>query len=85
MTPEKIIELAQSVGLTLPRRGDYFFINHEDLAKLLVARSEACAKVCEDERNDPDDQFKKYENTHDDGWIDGCNSCILAIKSMDDQ
>ena len=47
MTPEKIIELAQSVGLTLPKRGNYFFINHEDLSKLLVARSEACAKMCD--------------------------------------
>lgn len=50
MTPEKIIELAQSVGLTLPKRGDYFFINHEDLGKLLMARSEVCAKKCEAQR-----------------------------------
>ena len=70
MTPEKIIELAQSVGLTLPRRGDYFFINHEDLGRLLVARSEACAKVCE-----PQEQ-------HDDpltAW-----KIAKAIRSMDE-
>jgi hypothetical protein len=43
MTPEKIIELAQSVGLTLPKRGDYFFINHEDLGRLLMAERNNCS------------------------------------------
>ena len=72
MTPEKIIELAQSVGLTLPKRGDYFFINHEDLGKLLVARSEACAKICETEWSCHEEEQAGKEFAH-------------AIRSMDDQ
>jgi len=42
---------------------------------------EACAKVCEEECADPDDQFKNYEDTHTDGWQDGCNSCAEAIRA----
>lgn len=47
MTPEKIIELAVSVGLTLPRRGEYFFINHEDLGRLLMAEREAVVDIAQ--------------------------------------
>lgn len=68
MTPEKIIELAQSMGMTLPKRGDYFFINHEDLGKLLMARSEACAKLVDD-----------WES--DEAFVDNIAS---AIRSMDE-
>ncbi len=46
-----------------------------------TAEREACAKVCEEECADPDDQFKNYEDTHADGWQDGCNSCAWAIRA----
>jgi hypothetical protein len=46
-----------------------------------LAEREACAKVCEEECADPDDQFKNYEDTHTDGWQDGCNSCAEAIRA----
>ena len=46
-----------------------------------AAEREACARVCEEECADPDDQFKNYEDTHTDGWQDGCNSCAWAIRA----
>lgn len=48
--PDYIIDLAQSVGLTLPRRGDHFFINHQDLETLLKAEREVCANIAENWR-----------------------------------
>ena len=90
MTQDGIIEMAKEAGLkkaTAPSGtvGDYFWgTPHqiEAFAKLVAAKErEACEKACEEERNDPDDQFKNYEDTHTDGWIDGCNSCISAIRA----
>jgi hypothetical protein len=81
MTPEKIIELAQSVGLTLPKRGDYFFINHEDLGKLLVARSEACAKVAFVYDAQPWSHTPAYAHVADMVSIE----IGKAIRSMDEQ
>lgn len=49
--------------------------------ELVLAEREACAKVCEEECADPDDQFKNYEDTHTDGWQDGCNSCAWATRA----
>ena len=49
--------------------------------KAVEAEREACAQVCEEECADPDDQFKNYEDTHTDGWQDGCNSCAWAIRA----
>lgn len=81
MTPEKIIELAQSVDLTLPRLGDYFFINHEDLAKLLKARSEACAKVAICYDSEPWKHTPAYSHVADMVSVE----IGKAIRSMDDQ
>ena len=86
MTQDEIIEMARQAGFNL-EQGFLLRVTgiDEDLerfAKLVAAKErEACAKVCEEERNDPDDQFKNYEDTHTDGWIDGCNSCISAIRA----
>ena len=51
------------------------------IEKMVAAEREACARVCEEECADPDDQFKNYEDTHTDGWQDGCNSCAWAIRA----
>lgn len=48
---------------------------------LIAAEREACAKVCEEECSDPYEDFKNYEDTHTDGWMDGCNSCAAAIRA----
>jgi hypothetical protein len=53
-------------------------------ALVAAAEREACAQVCEEECADPDDQFKNYEDTHTDGWQDGCNSCAWAIRARGD-
>lgn len=80
MTHDEIIEMARQAGFI--GNVDIAVKELEAFAKLVAAKErEACAKACEYERNDPDDQFKNYEDTHDDGWIDGCNSCIAAIRA----
>lgn len=50
-------------------------------ALVAAAEREACAKVCEEECSDPYEDFKNYEDTHTDGWMDGCNSCAAAIRA----
>jgi hypothetical protein len=61
---------------------DAAFVRWAAQTKLAVQDERAaCEKACANERNDPDDQFKNWEDTHDDGWIDGCNSCIATIRA----
>lgn len=87
-----VIHIHKPSLITVENEETWVCVNKEleAFAKLVEARTEertaakereACEKACEDERNDPDDQFKNYEDTHDDGWIDGCNSCIAAIRA----
>ena len=45
-----------------------------------LAALEEAAKVCEQVRDDGD-SFKQYEDTHDDGHMDGCNNCAAAIRA----
>jgi hypothetical protein len=86
MTREDIIRMAQIV---MEERGGSRMDDEEDLIAyslqlavlVAAAEREACAKVCEEECADPDDQFKNYEDTHTDGWQDGCNSCAWAIRA----
>lgn len=84
---EEVIEYLSSLGFTLKGQ-DKFYKRKQKLpwvVKLIeeavIKEREACEKACANERNNPDDQFKNYEDTHDDGWIDGCNSCIAAIRA----
>ena len=79
MTRDDIIKLAREAALPF---GDTLPYNYEIFAALVAAAErEACARVCEEECADPDDQFKNYEDTHTDGWQDGCNSCAWAIRA----
>jgi len=58
-----------------------FMSYQEGFAAGAAAEREACAKVCEEECSDPYEDFKNYEDTHTDGWMDGCNSCAAAIRA----
>ena len=82
LTTEEVLKMARQAGI---RKDDVFVLGTSAFvafAKLVADRErEACEKACEEECNDPDDQFKNYEDTHTDGWIDGCNSCISAIRA----
>lgn len=47
------------------------------------AALEEAAQKCSDTRDDAGlAEAKPYENTHDDGWLDGCNECEWAIRSL---
>lgn len=76
MTRDDIIKLALEAGIVVTGEAVW------KLCELVAAAErEACARVCEEECADPDDQFKNYEDTHTDGWQDGCNSCAWAIRA----
>ena len=91
MTRDDIIRMAREAGLLncdccLPfweeddqENWKRFFVNFAAL--VAAAEREACAKVCEEECSDPYEDFKNYEDTHTDGWMDGCNSCAAAIRA----
>ncbi len=90
MNRDEIIRMAREAGgypaAATDRALLLFSESHlERFAALVAAHErEACARVCEEECADPDDQFKNYEDTHTDGWQDGCNSCAAAIRVRGD-
>lgn len=44
--------------------------------------AEECAKACKDVRDGGSGTPKAYEDTHADGFMDGCNECEWAIRSL---
>lgn len=85
MEREQIIRMAREAGFDPHDMSDDFTCNLIDIerfaALVAAAEREACAKVCEEECSDPYEDFKNYEDTHTDGWMDGCNSCAAAIRA----
>lgn len=81
MTRDDIIRMAREAGWEYADDDRGFEPLWHFAALVAAAEREACAKVCEEECADPDDQFKNYEDTHTDGWQDGCNSCAWAIRA----
>ena len=85
MNRDDIIRMAREAGAITGLIGRWVFEDAEQLerfaALVAAAEREACAKVCEEECSDPYEDFKNYEDTHTDGWMDGCNSCAAAIRA----
>lgn len=79
MTRDDIIKLAREAGFGF--NGASSPAIERFAALVAAAEREACAKVCEEECSDPYEDFKNYEDTHTDGWMDGCNSCAAAIRA----
>jgi hypothetical protein len=74
--------IAEAYNRGVQKEREEFAGHAVKIARLAIEEErKACEKACEEERNDPDDQFKSYEDTHIDGWVDGCNSCISAIRA----
>lgn len=49
----------------------------ERIAKAVLDEREACAKLIEELRNNPE-PHKEYED-YDDGWVDACHACKWSV------
>lgn len=71
---DEIIELTKQAGGFSPTPE---FL--EAFAKLVVAKERSrLAQEVEDIRSDECD-FKKFEDTHNDGWLDACNAVLDTL------
>jgi hypothetical protein len=87
MTQDEIIEMAKLAGFEMDNScvispQNLWYIYQEQLeafAKLVAAKERSnLAQEVEDIRSDECD-FKKFEDTHNDGWLDACNAVLDTI------
>ena len=89
MTQDEIIEMARQAGLEVVIQQSFDGLSKtvrmppmkplEAFAKLVAAKERSnLAQEVEDIRSDECD-FKKFEDTHNDGWLDACNAVLDTI------
>jgi hypothetical protein len=88
MTQDEIVEMYLQVSKELCNDTEWCWAGVGEplqmFAKLVAAKAtakerEVCAKICEEysKRTDP---HKDYED-YDDGWVDACYACKLAVTA----
>ena len=65
---------------------DQYIITESQLAALVAQEmekvKEECARACVGVRTGGNGMPKDYEDTHADGFTDGCNECEWAIRAL---
>jgi len=78
MTQDEVIEMAREAGFKMENSAAMQAA--KAFYKLATAKErEACAQICEEYSNSTD-PHKDYED-YDDGWVDACYACKLAVTS----
>lgn len=79
MKQDEIIEMAYEAGFTPTDMNDGCSALFEAFAQLVAAKERSrLAQEVEDIRSD-ECGFKKFEDTHNDGWLDACNAVLDTI------
>jgi len=76
MTREQIIRMAREQGLPETEVEGVFRVNSDDLGRMLAAEREACAKLCEELRDDWLRGRGRYEFMGE-----GADYCADAIRA----
>jgi len=87
MTQDEIIEMIKQVGF-LEHKNQFYTIHEfgdcklelETFAKLVAAKEREAIEKLFEELSDNTEPHKDYED-YDDGWVDACYACKLAVTS----
>ena len=84
MTQDEIIEMARQAELAYDINAAFTFkgnfVQIEAFAQLVVAKEREAIEKLFEELSDNTEPHKDYED-YDDGWVDACYACKLAVTS----